>query len=218
MDNQGILYSLICQADGTTVLAEYQRAKGTHGMNAKKVLGSVQRANNERKSFSHQRLCYNIQMDAQGTVYMCVTEEGFSRVTAFNFLDAIKKSCGPLKNGGQSPLYAQLKRETDFFSDPKNDKVNKIRTEIDQVKDVMIENIDKIIERGEKIDTLVDKAGGLEQQSSQFKSNATTLKRKMLWKKILLIIVVVLVVALAIFLGVLFGCSEDGVNFKKCQH
>jgi hypothetical protein len=109
MDNQGILYSLICQADGATVLAEYQRAKGTHGINAKKVLGSVQRANNERKSFSHQRLCYNIQMDAQGTVYMCVTEEGFSRVTAFNFLDAIKKSCGPLKNGGQSPLYAQLK-------------------------------------------------------------------------------------------------------------
>lgn len=215
MDTQGILYALIAQPDGS-VLAEYQRVKGNHAINAKKVLQNIPKAVNERRSFTHQKLCYNVQSDAQGTTFLCVTEENFSRVTSFNFLEAAKKTCGPLKNAPPA-MFTQLKRETDFYSDPKNDKINKIKNEIGQVKDIMIDNIEKILERGDKIDNLIVKTEGLEKQSSQFKSNATTLKNKMFLKKVLMIFAIIIVVLLVIFLIVLFSCSENGVNFDRCK-
>lgn len=215
MDSQGILYALIANPDGS-VLAEYQRVKGSHGINAKKVLQNVPKGANERRSFTHQKLCYNIQTDAQGTNFMCVTEESFSRVTAFNFLEAAKKTCGPLKSAPPA-MFTQLKRETDFYSDPKNDKISKIKSEIGQVRDIMIDNIDKILERGDKIDNLIVKTETLEKQSTVFKGNATSLKNKMFLKKVLMIIVIIVVVLLVIFLIVLFSCSENGVNFNRCR-
>lgn len=215
MEASGIYYSLVAAQDGN-VIAEYQRIKGNHPINAKKVLQNIPKGVNERRSFTHQKLCYNVQTDAQGTTFMCVTDESFSRVTAFNFLEAAKKTCGPLKSAPPA-MFTQLKRETDFFSDPKNDKISKIKTEIGQVKDVMIDNIEKILERGDRIDNLVQKTEGLEKQSTQFKANATSLKNKMFLKKIIMIIVIVVVILLVIFLIVLFSCSEDGVNFKRCK-
>lgn len=215
MADSGILFALVSGSDGA-VLAEYQRVKGTHGINAKKVLQNIPKDNNSRRSFTHQKLCYNVQSDAQGTVFMCVTEESFSRVTAFNFLEAVKKTCGPLKNALPA-MFTQLKKETEFYSDPKNDKINKIKTEISQVKDVMIDNIEKLLERGDKIDNLIVKTEGLEKQSTQFKSNATTLKNKMFLKKILMYVAIAVVILLVIFLIVLFACSESGINFDRCR-
>jgi vesicle-associated membrane protein 7 len=214
MSETGILYAMV--ADGTAnAIAECQRAKGNHGLNAKKVLQSIPKSSGERRSFTHQKYCYNIQTDQSGTIYLCVTEEGFSRVTAFNFLEAIRKSCGGMKGNPQG-MFTQLKKDAEFYSDPKNDKITKIKNEINQVQDVMIENIERILERGDKIDNLIVKTEVLEKQSGQFKSNATTLKNKMLWKKILMYIIIAAVVALVIFLIVLFACSENGVNFRRC--
>lgn len=46
----------------------------------------------------------------------------------------------------------------------------------------MIENIDKVLERGERIDLLVDKSEALNEQSFVFKKNAKKLKDEMWWK------------------------------------
>jgi pyoverdine/dityrosine biosynthesis protein Dit1 len=47
--------------------------------------------------------------------------------------------------------------EQEKYNNQKNDKIAKVQEEISQVKDVMIRNIDKVLERGEKIELLVDK-------------------------------------------------------------
>jgi vesicle-associated membrane protein 7 len=212
---EGILYALMAQPDGTAI-AEVARAKGSHAMNAKKVLQGVPKSNGDKRSYTHQRFCYNILTDAQGTIFMCVTEESFSRVTAFNFLDAIKKTCGPLK-ATPPAVFNQLKKEAEFYSDPKNDKITKIKSEIGAVKEVMIDNIEKILERGDKIDNLIEKTGNLEKQSGEFQSKATQLKNKMWLKQFLMKFAIAVVVLLVIFIIVFLACRDDGMNFNKCK-
>ena len=212
--DQGLLYAMIAGVDSSTI-AEVVRVRGNHSMNAKKVLGSIPRNSTDKRCISHNHLHYNIIGDGS-FVFLCITDESFSRVTAFNFLNAIKGNCGGGKKRNPQEMHQQLKRDVDFYSDPKNDKITKIRTDIAQVKEVMVDNIEKILERGDKIDNLVTKTENLEFESRKFETNANDLKWKMLKKRIIITLIVIFVLIVVIFVIVLIACSKDGVNFKKC--
>jgi hypothetical protein len=57
----------------------------------------------------------------------------------------------------------------DFYnSNPTADNISRVQAQIDTVRDVMIENIDRVLERGEKIELLVDKTDRLNQQATKF--------------------------------------------------
>ena len=67
------------------------------------------------------------------------------------------------------PTYLPLQ---DYFSNnPGADNLNKVQAQIEIVKDVMVENIEKILERGEKIELLVDKTDRLNQQAFKFEKS-----------------------------------------------
>jgi hypothetical protein len=51
-----------------------------------------------------------------------------------------------------------------------------VQAQIDEVKDVMLENIDRVLERGEKIELLVDKTDRLNQQAFRFEKSVSGLK------------------------------------------
>eukprot|EP00758_Cryptobia_borreli_P010896 Tbor_TRINITY_DN5611_c0_g2::TRINITY_DN5611_c0_g2_i3::g.9081::m.9081/K08515/VAMP7; vesicle-associated membrane protein 7 len=213
MADQGILYAIIANSDGA-VVCDVARVRGNYNMNAMKVLGSIPRMSRDKRCISYDNYLYNFIGDGV-FIYMCVTHESFSRVTAFNFLNAIMKSCSPGMNK-PTERHQILKRDTDFYSDPQNDKITKIKTDIAQVKEVMIDNIEKILERGEKIDTLVDKTESLQFEAQRFETSAKTLKWNMWKKRIIITAVVIIVIFFVLFIIVLVGCSKDGVNFKKC--
>ena len=57
----------------------------------------------------------------------------------------------------------------DFYSSsPSADNIAVVQAKIDTVKDIMVENIDRVLERGEKIELLVDKTDKLNQQAFKF--------------------------------------------------
>ena len=55
-----------------------------------------------------------------------------------------------------------------YNTNPTSDNISKVQAQIDTVKDVMIENIDRVLERGERIELLVDKTDRLNQQAFKF--------------------------------------------------
>lgn len=55
-----------------------------------------------------------------------------------------------------------------YNTNPTSDNISKVQAQIDSVKDVMIENIDRVLERGERIELLVDKTDRLNQQAFKF--------------------------------------------------
>jgi hypothetical protein len=64
-------------------------------------------------------------------------------------------------------------------------------------------NIDKVLERDQKLSQLDDRADALQEGASQFEKSAGTLKNKMMWKNMKMIIIMV-VIGL-IFLFILFS-------------
>jgi len=90
-----------------------------------------------------------------------------------------------------------------------NDRVGQLRGQVDEVRGVMSQNIERVMERGEKLDDLVDKTGALEQNAVRFRQTSKKVRRKMWWKntKMTLIIVVVVV---AIILIIIFSTVPMG--------
>jgi len=83
-----------------------------------------------------------------------------------------------------------------------NDKVSNLRSQVDDVRGVMSQNIERVMERGEKLDDLVEKTNDLEQNAVQFRQTSRKVKKKMWWKntKMTLILVAVVVVIILIII------------------
>lgn len=57
-------------------------------------------------------------------------------------------------------------------------KPAKVKAQVSEVKGVMMENIEKVLDRGEKIELLVDKTDNLHHQAQDFRSSGTSIRRK----------------------------------------
>lgn len=82
------------------------------------------------------------------------------------------------------------------------DKLLVVKEQVNDLQEVMIDNVGKVIERGEKVDDLLIKSDNLDQRAVHFKRETRRLKRLMCWKNIkrYLIIFVIFVVILIIIL------------------
>jgi len=80
---------------------------------------------------------------------------------------------------------------------------DQLQGQVDQVKGVMKNNIDKIIERGDRLDDLADRTDQLENSAIQFNVKATRIKRKMWWKNTkMMLILAAVVITIILILGV----------------
>ncbi|KAL9636348.1 MAG: hypothetical protein Q9164_002876 [Protoblastenia rupestris] len=67
----------------------------------------------------------------------------------------------------------QLKEYIEKYQDPQQaDSIMKIQKELDETKIVLHKTIESVLERGEKIDSLVEKSDGLSAQSKMFYKQA----------------------------------------------
>ena len=78
------------------------------------------------------------------------------------------------------------------------EKMKKIQNEVDVVKDVMSENIEKILKRGEKVEVLLDKSSQLSHESTIFRRKSSELKRKQLYKNIKIGVIIFLIISLIV--------------------
>lgn len=84
---------------------------------------------------------------------------------------------------------------------------------LDDVKNVMVQNIEMVLERGEKLELLVDKSEQLQLDSFRFQKSSKKLRQAMFWKKVKIYLLVFFVVALLIYILLAVIC---GPTFKNC--
>eukprot|EP00286_Rhodomonas_abbreviata_P017870 CAMPEP_0181323948 /NCGR_PEP_ID=MMETSP1101-20121128/20076_1 /TAXON_ID=46948 /ORGANISM="Rhodomonas abbreviata, Strain Caron Lab Isolate" /LENGTH=189 /DNA_ID=CAMNT_0023432047 /DNA_START=149 /DNA_END=715 /DNA_ORIENTATION=+ len=178
-----IVYALVVRE--TVILAEYAAGTGNFAFVTRKILEKMSQADT-RVSYTSDGYIFHI-MVYDGLTYMCMAEEDFSRRAAFSFLEDIKKRFSmQFGDRGRTALaYAMneefarvLAKQMEAFSS-EMDKVDKVKADMDDVKNVMVDNIEKVLKRGEKIELLVDKTDNLNQQSIRFKKHSTQLKHAM---------------------------------------
>ncbi|PLB44444.1 synaptobrevin-domain-containing protein [Aspergillus steynii IBT 23096] len=90
---------------------------------------------------------------------------------------------------------------------PPADSLASARKEIDSVRDIMTENIERVLERGERIDLLVDKTDRLGGNAHDFRMRSRGLRRRMWWKNIKLMVLLVVVVIFLLYLFIGMGCG-----------
>eukprot|EP01130_Rhizamoeba_saxonica_P017224 TRINITY_DN825_c0_g1_i1.p1 TRINITY_DN825_c0_g1~~TRINITY_DN825_c0_g1_i1.p1 ORF type:complete len:128 (+),score=25.24 TRINITY_DN825_c0_g1_i1:387-770(+) len=109
-----------------------------------------------------------------------------------------------------------MKEQMTLFSDPSNvDKVKRLQREIDEVKDLLGENLRKMVERGRTIDDIDNDVAELENFSKQFDQNAKELESTMWWRNIRMRIMIGVIILVIIFIIITIICG--GLTYYKCR-
>lgn len=94
-----------------------------------------------------------------------------------------------------------------YNSAPPADSLASARREVDSVRDIMSQNIEHVLERGERIDLLVDKTDRLGGSAHDFRMRSRGLRRRMWWKNAKLMVLLVVVVLFLLYLFIGMGCG-----------
>ncbi|TPX72712.1 hypothetical protein SpCBS45565_g00241 [Spizellomyces sp. 'palustris'] len=68
------------------------------------------------------------------------------------------------------------------MSQPQAGKTTQVQNQVNEVVGIMQDNIDKVMQRGEQLDTLQNKTDDLQNSSLQFKRGANRVRKQMWWK------------------------------------
>jgi vesicle-associated membrane protein 7 len=220
VDNMPIIYALV--ARGTCVLAEYTGTNGNFTTVTRRILEKIP-PQDAKMSYVYDRHIFHYIVD-DGITYLCMADEEFGRRIPFAFLEDIKnrfratygdRGRTAIAYGMNTDFSRVLQNQMDYYSNnPGADKINRVRGEIDEVKSVMVHNIEKVLERGERIELLVDKTENLNQSAFKFKKSSTQLKRAMWWKNVKIMIILILVILAIVYFVAAMACG--GLTFKRC--
>ncbi|KAI7621790.1 synaptobrevin-domain-containing protein [Hortaea werneckii] len=225
-----LLYA--CIAHHNTILCEHTTAANTSSL-ASIILPKIAHDSPQKLTYTHnQNFIHYIadagpssshpdHLSAAGLTYLVVAKSDLGRRVPFGFLVEIKKrflathdpertAFGSLPAYGAAAFNAQLKQLMVDYGTTKagqNDAFANVQSEIDNVRGIMTENIERVLERGERIDLLVDKTDRLGGSARDFRVRSTGLRRRMWWKNVKLMVLLGVVIAFLLYLLVGIGCG-----------
>ncbi|KIW01907.1 uncharacterized protein PV09_06748 [Verruconis gallopava] len=234
-----LLYS--CIAYNTTILAEHTTSASSQTSSlASLILPKITHQQPQKLTYtSGSNFIHYIALapseypnapSAGGLTFLCVANESLGRRVPFGYLLEVKKKF----LGDYAP------ESTDFASLPpygcaafnttmkklmishgtteagQNDAIRNVQREMDDVREIMSENIERVLERGERIDLLVDKTDRLGGSARDFRVRSRGLRRRMWWKNVKLMVLLCVVIVFLIYLLVGMGCGLPG--WGRCIH
>ncbi|XP_075508219.1 vesicle-associated membrane protein 711-like isoform X1 [Primulina tabacum] len=216
-----ILYALV--ARGSVVLAEFSSASTTANSIARQILEKIPGNNDTNVSYSQDRYIFHVKR-TDGLTVLCMADDTAGRRIPFEFLEDIHQKF--VRTYGRAVLSAQayamndefsrvLGQQMDFFSnDPNADRINRLRGEMSQVRNVMIENIDKVLDRGDRLELLVDKTATMQGNTLRFRKQTRRFRRNIWWRNVWL--TVALVILLLVIMYVVMGFVCHGPTLPSC--
>lgn len=218
-----IVYALVSRQK--TVLAEHTATSGNFPTVTRVLLSKIPTVDG-KMSYVYDQYVFHYVVET-GICYLCMSDELNKHRLPYAFLQEIKSKF-VAKYGTEKPQTAiafsyneyfsnVIKERMDYYNsdNPSVDNISMVKGQIDEVKDVMVQNIEKVLERGEKIELLVDKTDQLNQQAFRFENTSRTLRRTLWWKKVRTIVCFTCVVAFVIFIIAAASCG--GLDFHKCK-
>ncbi|KAF8392045.1 hypothetical protein HHK36_022385 [Tetracentron sinense] len=175
-------------------------------------LGAEERANPHRGfPFDYFTLKGNAAAANIQLAYCVVAVEAAGRQVPIAFLERVKDDFNKRYGGGKAATAVAnslnkefgptLREHMQYCVDHPEEisKLAKVKAQVSEVKGVMMENIEKVLDRGEKIELLVDKTENLRSQAQDFRQQGTKMRRKM-WLQNMKIKLIVLGILIALIL------------------
>ena len=146
--------------------------------------------------------CYYFTVNSQNIFLMVLTDNTVRERTAFELLNNIQNENIPLlTKEGLKELNTvgkqQLKSVVESFKENNgSEKIEQIKIEIDDTKNIMKKNIKDMTDNIEKVDDLEQKAVQIKEGADEYNKQAVTLRKVTWWSNfkwtIILIIVIIL--------------------------
>lgn len=215
-----ILYSVV--ARGPIILAKHAACAGNFEEVTEKILTKIP-PHNDKLTYSQGPYLFHYICEDYLT-YMCITDDDFQRSRAFLYLNEIKRRfLAVYGQGAQTALaYAMntefgrvLANEMKHYSESRDlDRLSKVHGELDELKDIMVKNIDNIAMRGERLELLVHKTENLSANSVTFRKTSRNLARSLFWKNVKIYVIVGAILLVIVYAIVSLACG--GLAWQKC--
>lgn len=88
------------------------------------------------------------------------------------------------------------------------DKLARVQDEINEATDVMRQNIEQVVGRGEHLELLVDKSDGFSANARAFQRQSADLRKAMWWKNCKQMAMVVCFLLLLLLTALFFVCGK----------
>lgn len=225
-----LLYA--CIAHNSTILAECTTSASSQTSSlAALILPRIEHRSPEKLTYTHGSHYIHYVAEAPsseaavkgapsvaGLTFLAIADASLGRRVPFAFLDDIRArfldefppaatDFADLPNYGcaafNGTLRTQMLARGTAAAAAETDALTGVRRDIDDVRGIMGRNIESLLERGERIDLLVDQTDRLGGSAREFRVRSRGLKRQMWWKNVKLMALVVLVVILVVVMAVL---------------
>eukprot|EP01060_Flectonema_neradi_P007579 TRINITY_DN15319_c0_g1_i1.p1 TRINITY_DN15319_c0_g1~~TRINITY_DN15319_c0_g1_i1.p1 ORF type:complete len:213 (+),score=27.54 TRINITY_DN15319_c0_g1_i1:47-685(+) len=171
------------------------------------------KTNRAKLTDDSQGVDINYTVNSQGLILICVTTQDLPIRVGFDFLARVEKNC---KGDRRDWTFDKdtLRKEVAWSNDPQNDIARKVQGQIDEVKDIMLENVDKVLERHDKLETMVQKSDQMANEAQTFFKRGRDIRRKLCCQEVKLNMMMVGAVVIVIIVIVLIVCKP---NFSSCS-
>ncbi|KAL5701204.1 hypothetical protein ACHQM5_026567 [Ranunculus cassubicifolius] len=216
MSEESFIYSFV--ARGTMILAEYTEFTGNFPAIAAQCLHKLPCSNNKfTYNCDHHAFNFLVQ---DGYAYCVVAKESAGKQLSIAFLERVKADFKKRYGGGKADTAIAKSLNKDFGPVMKEHmqyiinhadeigKLSKVKAQVSEVKNIMLDNIDKALDRGQKLDVLTEKTIDLRSQAQEFKKQGTQVRRKMWYQNMkikLVVLGILLILVLVIWLSVCHG-------------
>lgn len=215
-----ILYSVVSR--GTTILAKYAECVGNFAEVTEQIITKIP-LDNHKLTYSHGNYLIHYICENR-IVYMCITDDEFERARAFLFLADIKQRfistyglqvATAIAYAMNTEFSTVLSRQMTYFSQSREvDAISRVHGQIDELKNIMVKNIDSIKDRGERLELLVNKTENLRNCSVSFRKTSRNLARQMFWKNVRMYVIVGIIIIFILYVIISMACG--GLAWQTC--
>ncbi|KAL7066427.1 synaptobrevin family protein [Cryptosporidium serpentis] len=214
-----LIYSLISIKQ--TVLAEYTESIGNFSSIARLLLKHI---NNKavKQTYTYDQYCFHYIVSDAGIMFMVMTEKDFSIVTAYEYLYDIIESFKKFEklainsvtlglNNEFSPI---LKSKMEYWNLYQLNEYDKLMSQISSIQHVMIDNIDILLDRQDKLDLLVSQTKNLTSESNNYHRQSRRFHNTAKWCAGPKIIFFLIILCFSFYLIAVFQCK--GFLLQEC--
>jgi vesicle-associated membrane protein 7 len=227
-DRPQIIYALIARSAGADgqlpkeVLCDYSALNN----NAEaQIRACLQKFSEENclKSFVYGEKHGLHYMSEDSLWFVCLADKAYGNDRPFLCLKALQDA---LKQQNPSGAVAALSSFSSFREEMKrivthwnsesagNERLQRMTQSVKDIHENLLDSIDHLMERGEKIDVLVSRSQILSESSDSFRRETRVLTNRIRWRNIKSYIILGLLVLAVIFIIILMSCG--GFSFKDC--
>lgn len=170
-------------ARGTFVLCEYDASTGADDLTeiSRKVLPKIPRTGAIR-SYVYGGHTFNYLLD-KDLIFLCIAAPTATELV-FEFLNEFRRTFESLsrRSNREVELARMLRDLIMRYNSDGGGRVQQVERDLEDVTDMMRNNLGKVMERGERIDSLLDKTSALKAESVSFRSSAKRYNDDLWWK------------------------------------